>query len=100
MKTMHVLSPNNKGGRNVHLYTIHKDNNTVIAKYSNDDEWLYPDELAGTITSNGEGITITIDKKVIKLDYAEEELLLSMLIANREEPITFNHIEKTIELCS
>jgi hypothetical protein len=62
-------------------------------KYSYLAAWTHPGKSCASLTDDGNGVTIELGKKKIKLDYAEAEQVLVLLGYNNDEHIEYRKSE-------
>lgn len=83
-----------KGPVDSHEYNVELNNDAIELYYSN--EFTCAGDCACRLDDNGDGISVRIGNKKIKLDYSEEFQLLSILLAHYEGQLEFREY-KTIK---
>lgn len=78
-------------------YDIHElDDNSLVLSNSSSIEWTRPDEQRAVLVDDGDSIEITVENKIIELNYEEQVIVLSLLMAHYKDKIELREI-KTIK---
>lgn len=73
--------------RGSHDYDYNKEDKTHKLYYSNNAEWMSPEELCMEIIDDGNGLTVMVDGgRLVYLDYSTAEMLTVLLkLINRKD---------------
>ena len=70
-------------------YDLVQNEDTTVIRYASNGDWVYPGQVCGMLTDDGDGIKVKIDGVKINLNYAELERLLILLLHHNNGKIQF-----------